>query len=226
MDFEYTEDAGIPFRCPTDGVGVVVFHVFEFDKVGIELLSPSSVGSPGGMLRRERLRSILPFRHFGPRFNVVLAVEDRNKADWIVLFLLVCHVVLRRFFRMFVASWSAISFPTIPACEGIHVNVILVPEAFKLKICLIISGMWNAQMAVFVVSHTDPSVYTSRGLVFGFRIVELHCLKFSYFSMKINDEFKHRESYGNIIKAMGNLQFNCWLPLHRLDPLVKLRKGC
>jgi hypothetical protein len=122
-------------------------------------------------------------------FSLLWPLRSQNKADWIVLFLLVCHgkypkhsllvtamfvdcvfsfwnvmflwlalavamfcltsilfvivfvVVLRWFFRMFVASWSAISFPTIAACEGIHVNVILVPEAFKLKICLIISGI-------------------------------------------------------------------------------------
>ncbi len=35
-------------------------------------------------------------------------------------------------------------------------------------------GMWNAQLAVFVDSHTDPSVYTSRWLVFGFRSSELN----------------------------------------------------
>ncbi len=38
-------------------------------------------------------------------------------------------------------DYSAISFPMIPAWEGIHVNIILVPKAFKLKICLIISGI-------------------------------------------------------------------------------------
>ena len=50
--------------------------------------------------------------------------------------------VLRWTFLMFVASWSAISLPRIPTCEGIYVNVILVPADFRFIICYYLRYYW------------------------------------------------------------------------------------
>ena len=46
------------------------------------------------------------------------------------------------FVLMFVASWSAISLPRIPTCEGIYVNVILVPADFRFIICYYLRYYW------------------------------------------------------------------------------------